>query len=330
MTFKLGYAQSAEERTPEELVRYARQAEEAGFTFSSISDHFHPWTDSQGQSPFVWSVIGGISQSTQTSKLVTTVTCPIMRIHPAIIAQAAATSAAMMPGRFMLGVGSGEALNEHILGEQWPPASTRIEMLEEAVHIIRELWKGESFTFYGDYFTVETARIYTLPDELPPILFAAAGKKAAELAGRLGDGLVSTQPNKETIDAFNAAGGEGKPKIGQLKVAYYKTEAEAAKIAKKYWVTSAIPGESNRELPLPAHYEALGELVTEEQIKKAIVCSPDPQKHIDAIKEYVEAGFDHIGVGQCGPDQESFLRFYKEEVMPKLDLSREPVLAAAR
>ncbi|MEO8456681.1 MAG: TIGR03557 family F420-dependent LLM class oxidoreductase [Chloroflexota bacterium] len=330
MTFKVGYAQSSEERTPEELVRYARQAEETGFTFSSISDHFHPWTDAQGQSPFVWSIIGGIAQVTQSSGLVTTVTCPIMRTHPAIIAQAAATSAAMMPGRFMLGVGSGEALNEHVLGDQWPPASTRIEMLEEAVHIIRELWKGEYFTFYGDYFTVETARIYTLPDELPPIMFAAGGKKSAELAGRIGDGLISTQPNKETIDAFNAAGGQGKPKIGQLKVCYAPTEAEAAKTALKYWPTSAIPGESNRELPLPAHFQELGELVTDEQIKKAIVCGPDPQKHIDAMNEYAKAGFDHIAVGQCGPDQESFFRFNEEKVVPKLDLSRERALAAAR
>jgi G6PDH family F420-dependent oxidoreductase len=329
MAIKLGYAHSSEERRPEEMVRYARLAEEAGFTFASISDHFHPWIDAQGQSPFVWSVIGGISQATKTSGLVTTVTCPIMRIHPAIIAQAAATSACLMPGRFMLGVGSGEALNEHVTGEQWPPVDTRQEMMEEAVYIIRELWKGETWTFYGDFFTVENARIYTLPDQLPPIMVAAAGKKSAELAARIGDGLVTTAPDEDVVEAFKSAGGGGKPVIGGVKVAYAQTVEAGAEIALKYWPTSGMPGQVSQELPMPSHYEALAKLVTKENIQDRITCGPDPDRHIQAIQKYIDAGFDHVYVGQCGPDQEPFFRFYQEQVMPKLQLDKQPAMASA-
>lgn len=327
MTFKLGYGLSSEEHTPANLVRNAKTAEDAGFTFGAISDHFHPWIDAQGQSPFVWSVIGGIANATEASGLVTTVTCPIMRIHPAIIAQAAATSAAMMPGRFMLGVGSGEALNEHVTGEQWPPIETRLEMLEEAVYIIRELWKGEAWSFYGDFFTVENARIYTLPDELPPIMFAAAGKKAGELAGRLADGLISTAPSKEVIEAFEGAGGSGKPKIGGMKTAYAPTEDEGVEIALKYWPTSGMPGQISTELPMPKHFEQVAELVSADNIREKIVCGPDASKHIEQINKYVEAGFDHVYVTQAGPDQEAFIRFYQEKVMPKLSLDRAPAMA---
>ncbi|MEP7359384.1 MAG: TIGR03557 family F420-dependent LLM class oxidoreductase, partial [Anaerolineales bacterium] len=194
---EFGYALSSEEHAPAKLVANARRAEEAGFTFALISDHFHPWVDQQGESPFVWGIIGAISQVTEKLRLGTGVTCPILRIHPAILAQAVATAASLMPGRFFLGVGTGENLNEHITGEHWPPIETRQLMLREAVQIIRQLWQGESTTIYGDYFTVENARIYTLPDELPPIYVAAGGPKSGELAGEIGDGLISTEADEE-------------------------------------------------------------------------------------------------------------------------------------
>ena len=178
----LGYTLSGEEHKPNDLVRHAQKAESLGFEFVSISDHFHPWVDKQGESVFVWGVIGGVAHATDRISLGTGVTCPTVRIHPAIIAQAAATAASMMPGRFYLGVGTGENLNEHILGDHWPAYDQRAEMLEEAVDVIRMLWEGESVTYYGNYYTVENARIYTLPDKLPPIMVAAAGEKSAELA----------------------------------------------------------------------------------------------------------------------------------------------------
>src|SRR5437588_2272592 len=205
---ELGYALSSEEHGPRDLVAYARRADEAGFSFALISDHYHPWTDKQGQSPFVWSVIGGIAQVTERLRLGTGVTCPTIRIHPAVIAQAAATSAAMMPGRFFLGVGTGENLNEHILGDRWPFPDERLEVLEEAVEVIRLLWQGGYRTHRGKHYRVEKARIYTLPDELPPIAGAAGGLEAAELAGRIGHGLIAVAPEPAPVKGREEAGGK--------------------------------------------------------------------------------------------------------------------------
>jgi coenzyme F420-dependent glucose-6-phosphate dehydrogenase len=313
-----GYALSSEEHLPNDLVRYARRAEEVGFTFALISDHFHPWIDKQGQSPFVWSVIGGIAQATERLRLGTGVTAPIIRIHPAIIAQAAATCGAMMPGRFFLGVGTGENLNEHIVGEGWPAAHVRREMLEEAIEVIRLLWEGGPQNHHGEYYTVENARIYTLPDPLPDILIAASGPEAAKLAGEQGDGIIMTAPDKDTLEEFDNAGGKGKPRIGQLSVCWAQDEASARRTAFEWWPTSALKGELNQELPLPRHFEQAAEMVTEDAVAKEVVCGPDAQKHVQKIREYVDAGFDHVYMHQIGPDQEGFFRFYEREVLPKL------------
>src|SRR5687768_1324613 len=228
---QIGYAISSEEHLPNDIVRHARMAEDAGFTYALISDHYHPWVDAQGHSPFVWSVIGGIATATENLRLGTGVTCPTIRIHPAIIAQAAATSAAMMPGRFFLGVGSGENLNEHILGDRWPETDVRLEMLEEAVEVIRLLWQGGVQSHHGKHYTVENARIYTLPEQLPEIMVAASGPKAAELAGRIGDGLITTSPDKKVTQAFDGAGGSSKPHYGQMTVCWAADEASAKKTA---------------------------------------------------------------------------------------------------
>jgi len=277
---ELGYALSSEEHAPNDLVRYARRAEEVGFSFALISDHYHPWVDCQGNSPFVWAVIGGIAHSTQRLRLGTGVTCPTMRIHPAIIAQAAATVATMMPGRFFLGVGSGEALNEHILGDHWPPADVRLEMLEESIELIRQLWEGEESSFYGDFFTVENARIYTLPDELPPIYVAASGLDAAELAGEVGDGLISTTPDRELVTEFEEAGGQDKPRIGQIAVCWAADEQEALRTAYTWWPTAGIPGSLHADLPTPAHFEEAASLVREEDILQKVVVGPDVDRHL--------------------------------------------------
>jgi coenzyme F420-dependent glucose-6-phosphate dehydrogenase len=314
---ELGYALSCEEHAPNDLVRNARRAEEAGFAFALISDHYHPWVDRQGHSPFVWSVIGGIAQATQRIRLGTGVTCPTIRIHPAIVAQAAATSAAMMPGRFFLGVGSGENLNEHITGGFWPAADVRQEMLEEAIEVCRTLWKGGYQDHRGRYFTVENARIYTLPDPLPEIMVAAAGPKAAELAGRRGDGLISTSPDAELVKSFDRAGGSGKPRFGQLTVCWAADEATARRTAHEWWPNAAIPGELGQELPLPRHFEQAAQTVREEDVAKSVVCGPDPQKHIAEIRKYVDAGFDHVYIHQVGPNQEGFFGFYQREILPQ-------------
>jgi G6PDH family F420-dependent oxidoreductase len=303
-------------------MRNARRAEEVGFPFAMISDHFHPWLDRQGQSPLVWASLGGISQVTQKMSYGTGVTAPIMRIHPAIIAQAAATIGAMMPGRFFLGVGTGEALNEHITGEKWPAWEIRAEMLEEAVEIIRLLWEGGTQSYYGNYYTVENAQIYTLPDPLPPIYFGASGPQAAELAGQLGDGLISTAPDKEVVEKFEQSGGKGKPKYGQVTVCWAKDEQSGLKTALAQWPTAGLGGELSQILPTPAHFEQAAKNVREEDIAKIIVCGNDPKKHVESIQKFIDAGFDHVAVHQIGKDQEGFMQFYQREILPAFNSER--------
>jgi G6PDH family F420-dependent oxidoreductase len=231
----------------------------------------------------------------------------------------------MMPGRFMLGVGTGENLNEHVLGDHWPPAETRRDMLEEAIEIIRLLWEGGSHTHYTAYYVVENARIYTLPEQPPPIFVAASGPLAGELAGRTGDGLVATSPDREVIDKFREAGGHGKPILGEVTVCWAKKEADARRIAFEHWPNAALPGELAQQLPTPAHFEQAMRLVREEDVVKDILCGPDPDPILEAIRKYADAGFDHVWLHQVGPDQEGFLRFAERELLPKLkELAPEP------
>ena len=314
---ELGYALSSEEHAPLDLVRHARAAEEAGFTFALVSDHYHPWIDAQGESPFVWSVIGGIAEATERLTLGTGVTCPTIRLHPAIVAQAAATSAAMMPRRFFLGVGTGENLNEHILGDHWPVPDERLEMLEEAIAVIRTLWQGGYQTYRGKHYTVEKARLYTLPDERPPIAVAAAQPNAAELAARAGDGFVGVAPDKDLLQTYEQAGGNG-PRYGQLTVCWAESEEEAKKTAHEVWPNAAIKGDLSQELPNPEHFEQAAEMVSPEDVAETVVCGPDADLHLEKIREYEQAGYTHVYVHQVGRDQEGFFRFYREEILPRL------------
>lgn len=324
---RLGYTLACEEHGPRELLRFARRAEEAGFAFAMISDHFHPWTDRQGHSPHAWSVLGGIAAVTERLHVGTAVTCPTVRQHPAIVAQAAATCQAMLEGRFTLGVGTGEALNEHVVGARWPSAAVRREMLEEAVAAIRELWTGRLVEHRGRHYTVENARLYTLPDAPPPIVVAAAGPAAAELAGRIGDGFMGTSPEPELLERFAAAGGGG-PRYGQITVCWGETEEQARRTALEWWPNAGLPGELGQVLPQPAHFEQAAQLVDEETIAEAIACGPDPEHHLDVIRRFADAGYDHVFVHQVGPDQEGFFRFYEREVLPRVSslAPRSPTL----
>lgn len=314
---QIGYALSSEEHSPKDLVRWAQRAEEAGFTFAMISDHFHPWIERHPHSPFVWSTLGAIAQATDAIKVGTGVTCPIIRTHPATIAHASATVAEMMPGRFWLGVGSGEALNEHITGEYWPPVDVRRDMLEEAMDVIRLLWSGEMVDHHGAYYDVVDAKIYDAPTEMPPILVAAGGEKSAELAATAGDGIIATSPDKKLLSAYESAGGRG-PRIGQVAVCWARDEAEARRTAHEWWPTAGLRGELTQELPLPRHFDQACENVSEEDVATVIVCGPDIGRHIAMIEEYEKAGFDHVYVHQIGPDQEGFFEVYAREVLPEL------------
>ncbi len=316
-TMELGVALSSEELGPSQIVRTAAWAEEVGFRTAWVSDHYHPWIDAQGESPFVWTVLGGIAGATQQLRVGTGVTCPIMRIHPAVLAQAAATTQCMFEGRFWFGVGSGEALNEHVVARRWPEAAIRLEMLEEAVGIIRRLWTGEEISHSGRYFEVENARLYTRYDTPPPVYVSAFGQQSARLAARIGDGLVSTKPGSQIIEWFRDAGGHG-PKLGQLKVAWAATQQDGEDLVFERWPTSGLRGELSQELRTPKHFEQATAPLHKEDVVRSTPCGPDPEPHIRAIEQYAEAGYDELYVTQVGPDQEGFLRFYAREVLPSL------------
>jgi coenzyme F420-dependent glucose-6-phosphate dehydrogenase len=315
---EIGYSLASEDWSPRELVELARRAEEAGFEYALISDHIHPWNDKQGNSAFVWSVIGGIAEATDRLRLGTGVTCPLIRIHPAIVAHATATCACLMPGRFFLGLGTGENLNEHVLGDRWPAPDERIEMLEEAITVLRLLWEGGEQTHRGKHYTVDHCRIYNLPDDPIELAIAAGQPVAAQLAGRLGDALVSTSPDESIVETFNDAGGEGKPRYGMIHVCYGEDEEEAKRLATDLWPNLALKGELSRELARPKDFEDAAAMVTPDEVAETVPCGPDADRHREAIKEYEDAGYDHVFVHQIGPDQEAFFRFYESEILARV------------
>ena len=310
-----GYFLSSEEHSPRELVRQARLAEEAGFEALWISDHFHPWLDEQGQSGHVWSVIGALSQATSLP-ITTAVTCPLIRQPPVVVAQAAATAALLTGGGFTLGVGTGEDLNEHILGQRWPSAEERLEMLEEAVSVLRDLFTGKLISHAGRHYTVDTARLYSLPQTPPRIYMSGFGEKAVKLAARIADGYMSVTPDADLVRLYRESGGGDRPVQGGLKVCWGADEAQARKTMHRLWPTDEIPGEALQLLPLPRQFGQLAELVTEDMISAP--CGPDPAVHLAGIQAYRDAGFDEVYIGQAGPDADGFFEFYGSQVLPRL------------
>ena len=314
---RIGYFLACEEFGPNELVAQARLARAAGLDRLWISDHYHPWNDEQGHSPFVWSVIGAIAGAVPGMHVTTAVTCPTVRIHPAVIAQAAATSAVQLDGRFALGVGSGEALNEHIFGDAWPEADVRLEMLEEAIEVMRGLWAGGQFSHYGPHYAVENARVYTLPDTPPDVLVSGFGPKSVDLAARVGDGYVTVGPDKESVDRFRSGGGGDKLVQGGTKVCWGPDEAECVRTVHRLWPNEALPGELAQVLPQPAHFEQAAQLVTEEMIAESVPCGPDTDRIVEAFQEFADAGFDELYVQQIGNRQAEFFELLSREVVPR-------------
>jgi G6PDH family F420-dependent oxidoreductase len=313
----IGYFLSCEEFGPRDLVRQARLAEEAGFERLWISDHFHPWNNEQGNSPMVWSVIGALSEAVSLP-ITTAVTCPIVRIHPAVIAQAAATAAVQCEGRFVLGVGTGEALNEHILGDRWPPVGVRRAMLREAVELIRALHTGRQVTHHGQYYTVEDARIYTLPEQPVPIYVSGLGPKATRLAAEIGDGFCTVMPSPELVRTFRASGGAGKPTQAGMKVCWADTRESGVETATRLWPIALLPGQLGQLLPRPKDFEEASRLVTRDAVGGSFACGPDPEAHLAAAREYLDAGFDELYVQQIGPRQEDFFAGWADKVLPAL------------
>jgi G6PDH family F420-dependent oxidoreductase len=316
-TLRFGYKLCSEERTAPELVEDACRAEEAGFDFAAISDHFHPWTDVQGESPFVWATIGAIARATERLEIGTTVTCPTVRIHPTIVAQAAATCATLLPGRFWLGVGTGENLNEHITGAAWPDPLTRRKMLQEAVHVMRRLWTGELVTHAGPFFSVEAARIYSLPEREIKVLVAAGGDESAELAAEIGDGLITTSPDPDVVQTFLQAGGTG-PRLAEMAVSFHADRKAALKNVIRCWPLVGIPGELPSELSLPRHFEQAAMTVREEDVRDKVVAGANVEDFVQRIQTYADAGLDHVFLHQVGKEQEPFFNFAERELLPAL------------
>jgi coenzyme F420-dependent glucose-6-phosphate dehydrogenase len=308
-----GYTLSSEEHPPGVLVTNARRAEAAGLEFVSISDHFHPWTSAQGHSPFVWSVLGAIAASTDAIEVGVGVTCPTTRVHPAIVAQAAATSSLLLDGRLFLGVGTGEALNEHVLGHRWPRPEVRLEMLEEAVDVMRRLWSGDTVDHRGAYYEVENARLFDPPAEQIPVIVSGFGPKAVELAARIGDGYWGTAPEPELLERFTGAGGSG-PRYAQLDVCWSDDAAAARSLVHRQWPNGGITGQLSQDLPTWSHFEEAAQMVTEEDATASVPCGPEVGPYLESVQKYLDAGYDHLYFHQIGPDQEGFFRFWSKEL----------------
>ncbi len=311
-----GYTLSSEEHGPRELVANAARAEEVGFDFASISDHFHPWVTAQGHSPFVWSVLGGIAHATDRLSVGVGVTCPIVRIHPAIVAHAAATTSLLFGDRFFLGVGTGEALNEHVLGDRWPRPEIRLEMLEEAVDVMRRLWTGDTIDHRGDHYEVENARLFDPPDAAIPVIVSGFGDAAIDLAARIGDGYWG-HGDPDSVRRYRDHGGAG-PRYAQVNVCWAKDEEAGRRTAHEIWPNAGVPGQLSQDLPTWTHFEQASEHVTEEISTKSVTCGPDVSVYVKAVGEFTDAGFDHVYFHQIGPDQDGFLSFWDDELRDAL------------
>ncbi|MBB3096851.1 G6PDH family F420-dependent oxidoreductase [Actinoplanes campanulatus] len=311
---RLGYKLAAEGFGPKELVRQAIRAEEVGFDFVEISDHFHPWLDIQGHSPYAWNVLSAIAARTTTLGLATGVTCPSVRYHPAIVAQAAATLAILSDGRFTLGVGSGERLNEHVVGQGFGSVRERHERLREALDIINLLWRGGYQSYQGRYLQLEDARVFDLPDTLPAIAVAAGGPVAAELAATHGSGLFVTEPRADLVATFTEKGGRG-PKYAEVPVAWAPTEEAAVKEAHRTTRWAVTGWKVMAELPNPVNFEAASATVTEDDVRAFLTAGPDPARYLARIREYTDAGYDHVVLMNAGPDPDGFLDFAGKELI---------------
>jgi G6PDH family F420-dependent oxidoreductase len=315
-----GYTMMCEQSAPDRLVADLVEAEEAGFDFSVISDHYQPWLDEQGHSPYAWSVLGAAAQATERIGLMTYVTCPTLRYHPAIVAQKAATMQILSQGRFRLGLGAGENLNEHVVGKRWPTVGVRHEMLAEATDVIAALFDGDGRVNYrGRHFQVESARLWDLPSERVPIGIAVSGPKSCRLAGEKADIMIAVQPEQELGRMFDSAGGEGKPRVGQIALAYDPDRDEAVRRAYTQFRWFGLGWKVNADLPNPDSFAGATQFVTEQQVSEQLACGPDVGEHVEKIKPYLDAGFDQVALVQIGgQDQRQFIAWAQRELLPAL------------
>jgi G6PDH family F420-dependent oxidoreductase len=317
---RFGYTLMTEQSGPRELVRYAQQAEDAGFDFEVSSDHYSPWLTTQGHSPYAWSVLGAVAQATSRVELMTYVTCPTMRYHPAVVAQKSATMQLLSEGRFILGLGSGESLNEHVVGEGWPGVDTRQTMLEEAVEIIRELHSGELVTFDGEYFRVDSARVWDTPDDGVPIGIAVSGGDSIERFAPLGDHMIAVTPEKDLVQGWDAAHPGASRKIGQVPISWDPDLETAVERAHDQFRWFGGGWQVNADLPTPAGFAAASKFVRTDDVAEAIACGPDLDALAESVRPFIDAGFTDIALVQIGDEQQE--RFVTEVAEPLLERLR--------
>lgn len=310
---RIGYKLIAEGYSPQEIVRQGVAAEHAGFDFVEISDHYHPWLSDTPHSGFVWSMLAALAARTTTIELATGVTCPTMRYHPAIIAQAAATTALLSDGRFTLGVGSGERLNEHVVGDRWPSITVRQEMLREALEIIRMLWSGGYHIYEGKHLRLDDARVFDLPRTAPEIAVAAVGVRAAHLAGELGDALFATEADTRLTDAYAKAGGTGR-RFAEVPLAWAPDRQTAARSAYEKFRFGITGWKVQSELPNPVNFEAATAYITPKHMEQSFACGPDVDRHLEVARQFTDAGFDQLALINAGPDPDGFMDFFAREL----------------
>ena len=319
MTVRFGYTLMTEQSGARDLVDYAVAAEQVGFDFEVSSDHYSPWLTSQGHSPYAWSVLGAVAHATSSVELMTYVTCPTMRYHPAVVAQKAATMQDLAEGRFVLGLGSGENLNEHVIGEGWPSVDVRQEMLVEALQIIRSLHTGDLTTWEGAYFRVDSARIWDVPDRPVPLAVAVSGDASIERFAPLADHLIAVQPAKELIEQWDAEHSADSRKIGQIPISWDPDEKAAIARAHDQFRWFGGGWVVNADLPTPAGFEGASQFVRPDDVAQSIPCGPDLDRIADAVREYVDAGFTDIALVQVGDEaQAAFLNTAAEELLTRL------------
>ena len=318
---QFGYTMMCEQSRPDQLVEDDQRAEQAGFDFSVTSDHFQPWLSTQGHSGYAWSIVGAAAQATERIGLMSYVTCPTLRYHPAIVAQKAATVQILSDNRFRLGLGAGENLNEHVVGRRWPSVGVRHEMLAEAVDVIAELFDNENGTvnYRGEHFDIESAKLWDLPDERVPIGIAVSGPDSCELAGRNADMMIAVEPNAELGELFDAAGGAGKPRVGQAALAYDEDRDAAIRRAHEQFRWFGLGWKVNADLPNPDSFEGATQFVRPEQVADALSCGPDVDDHVEAVRPFIEARFDEVALMQIGAEhQEKFTTWAERELLPAL------------
>jgi len=318
---RFGYTLMTEQSGPRELVGYAVDAERVGFDFEVSSDHYSPWLTSQGHAPYAWTVLGAVAQATTSVELATYVTCPIQRYHPAVVAQKAATLQILSGGRFILGLGSGENLNEHVTGQGWPPVAQRQDMLEEAVTIIRELLTGELITWEGDYFRIDSARIWDAPEDAVPIGVAVSGDKSIQRFAPLAEHLIAVEPDPELITGWAAANSHpGSRSIGQIPICWDPDRERAVARAHDQFRWFAGGWAVNADLPTPAGFAGASQFVRPEDVADKIICGPDLDEIVEGVKPYWEAGFTDIALVQVGDEGQQ--RFLDEAAGPLLEALR--------